>query len=271
MKTDLANQLKTPLLHQNSSQALKNALNSEPHALLVLGGEIGNHAAIASVYADNLAKKLNVVVSRYEDQDVSIELVREIRNLVRSAGTKVVLIPSLDGASSDAQNALLKALEEPSQGTYFVLSATNSDAVLQTVESRTHTIELQTPRVEDFMRVHEDHSEDEIKTALRASGGSYPSFIAYLSGERDEYELAKQFVVGTPQQRMAIVSTQGFDRPTAIRIVGYVQSIYVYFLETQTKAVELNKNRVMLCQQTSKRLSANGNIKLLLDELSINL
>ena len=81
-----------------------------------------------------------------DDIPLSIESVREM--IARLAYTpinqkqRVAIILSLDSASEEAQNALLKTLEEPPNSTQFILTCQNLSKILPTVKSRCqiHTI-----------------------------------------------------------------------------------------------------------------------------------
>lgn len=52
------------------------------------------------------------------------------------AGKKVFIIREIDKAMEQAQNKLLKTLEEPENNVYFILTTTNVDLVLPTIRSR---------------------------------------------------------------------------------------------------------------------------------------
>ena len=58
------------------------------------------------------------------------------------AGKRVVMILEIDTMTVQAQNALLKSLEEPDEGTYFLLSTKNEQAVLPTIMSRCRLMRL---------------------------------------------------------------------------------------------------------------------------------
>lgn len=58
------------------------------------------------------------------------------------AGRRVVIMLDIDTMTVQAQNALLKSLEEPDEGTYFLLSTKNEQAVLPTIMSRCRLMRL---------------------------------------------------------------------------------------------------------------------------------
>ena len=56
---------------------------------------------------------------------------------------KLFIFTHFDRASAVVQNKLLKLLEEPPEGVYFLLGATSLSPVLQTVRSRVKTLEIE--------------------------------------------------------------------------------------------------------------------------------
>jgi replication-associated recombination protein RarA len=79
-----------------------------------------------------------------EPEDKTIVTIEQIRRLTaelslspyRAGGIRLVLIDQAETLGSEAQNALLKSLEEPPPKTRFVLLTTSLDALLITVRSR---------------------------------------------------------------------------------------------------------------------------------------
>lgn len=69
--------------------------------------------------------------------------VEEIRRLKKAMALgQSVVIPAAQKLTEEAQNALLKTLEEPPENTSLVLITTDLDTLLPTVVSRCHVIEL---------------------------------------------------------------------------------------------------------------------------------
>lgn len=69
----------------------------------------------------------------------------EIRTLwqnLGSTGRQVVVIDGVDDLGVSVGNALLKMLEEPSSGVYFLLISDNPSAIMPTIKSRTQNLAL---------------------------------------------------------------------------------------------------------------------------------
>jgi len=108
--------------------------------------------------------------------------VDDIRQVIKSisikpymADKKVVIIPDADGITPEAQNALLKVLEEPPPyGAFLLLSAT-PERLLPTIRSRCTELNLQAlspgEMAEALQQAFPDTPTDERKAAAVRSGG----------------------------------------------------------------------------------------------------
>ncbi len=100
------------------------------------------HTVLAGSHAD---------VARIRTQKLSIG-VDEVRDLVRRAALapvgrrwQVLVVEDADRLTDQAANALLKAIEEPSARTVWMLCAPTSEDVLPTIRSRCRLVPLTTP------------------------------------------------------------------------------------------------------------------------------
>jgi DNA polymerase-3 subunit delta' len=77
---------------------------------------------------------------------IKVETTRELGNRLQHAPFEgdhhVVILDPADALNDQAFNALLKALEEPRPGVYFVLLVTHAEAVLPTIQSRCLVVRL---------------------------------------------------------------------------------------------------------------------------------
>ncbi len=96
---------------------------------------------------------------------LSMENVRTLKRRLldppHGDGLRVVLLMGLEIVRSQAANALLKALEEPSETTLFVLLTAQREQILPTLVSRSHCLTLPWPDPEE-------EPEDAASQALRA-------------------------------------------------------------------------------------------------------
>lgn len=87
------------------------------------------------------------VLPEGDRKTLGVEAVRSIADTVyilpNDLDVKFYLIPDADTMTPQAQNALLKLLEEPPQGVYFFLLCESSANLLPTVKSRAPTLKMQ--------------------------------------------------------------------------------------------------------------------------------
>lgn len=90
----------------------------------------------------------NLIVLAVDEKQRSVK-VEQARALLASLAThpfspgpRVVLLKDVDAFTPQAQNALLKAIEEPDPATYFLLTCQNERAVLSTIRSRSQMLRM---------------------------------------------------------------------------------------------------------------------------------
>ncbi|QUX95956.1 DNA polymerase III subunit delta' [Marinomonas sp. CT5] len=93
-------------------------------------------------------------------------LVRQISQKPQVGQNKVVLITHAQAMNINAANAVLKALEEPADRTYFVLTSSQSTSLLPTIRSRCLLVNVPTPSIEQVKQWLTEDSEGEVLSGL---------------------------------------------------------------------------------------------------------
>ena len=79
-------------------------------------------------------------------EDYSIESVRSIKKFLSQKpyqhSSKIIIIQNAQQLQPEAQNALLKMLEEPGENNYFFLTTSRPSQLLPTIMSRCHQIKI---------------------------------------------------------------------------------------------------------------------------------
>lgn len=104
---------------------------------------------------------------------------------------KLFVLDAFDTASALVQNKLLKVVEEPPEGVFFLLGATGESAVLPTILSRVRKISVPPFSEEAVLgALQRNHAGEEgLKRAAAASGGVY-SLAEELIGDGEDFRLA---------------------------------------------------------------------------------
>jgi DNA polymerase-3 subunit delta' len=129
------------------------------------------HTALAGSHAD-------VSVIRTEKLSIGVD---EVRDLVRRAALapvgrrwQILVVEDADRLTDQACNALLKAIEEPTDRTVWMLCAPTVEDVLPTIRSRCRLVTLTTPTVDDvaaFLTRADGVADALASYAARASQG----------------------------------------------------------------------------------------------------
>ena len=120
---------------------------------------------------------------------------------------RAVIIDPADDMETPTANALLKSLEEPPQGTYFLLIAHRIGRLLPTIRSRCRVLNF--PRVSDddmqaiLVREAPQASNDERDAAIAAASGSPGAAIDFV-----KLDLGR---IHTLMQKIAIGGDQDFS------------------------------------------------------------
>src|SRR3954453_13416669 len=129
------------------------------------------HTVLAGSHAD-------VTMVRTEKLSIGVD---EVRDLVRRSAlapsgrrAQVMIVEDADRLTDQACNALLKAIEEPTERTVWMLCAPTVEDVLPTIRSRCRLVTLATPstvEVADFLVRTDGVPESLASYAARASQG----------------------------------------------------------------------------------------------------
>src|SRR6266852_1410686 len=143
------------VLHTATKSQLE---NFSAHALLLTGPEGAGKTAISVWLAGRLLGTAEDEFEKYPfvqfvspvNGSISIDAVRDLQSFVKLkiAGQpaekprRIIILEQAQMLTTEAQNALLKFLEEPPSDTLFVLTATNDRLLLPTIRSRAQAISV---------------------------------------------------------------------------------------------------------------------------------
>ena len=125
-----------------------------------------------------------------DDAAITVDEVRravgEVRYRPFEGRRRVLVIDAADRLVPQAQNALLKTLEEPPAAAQFLLVTARPDSLLATVRSRCQRISFGYLGVEELAELltrRHGYTETEARAAAAASGGSAGRALQLASGE----------------------------------------------------------------------------------------
>lgn len=158
--------------------------NTLSHAHLITGRDGIGKSIVADIFVSKILKKElgkeNVDAIHYRNKKASIgvsevrEIIEEVNKRPYEGDKKVIVIYDAEKLTIQAQNALLKTIEEPPSGVYILLLTTNLEVILDTIKSRCQIYKL-TPlnkkEMIDFINLNYEVNEEMLSSLLAYSEG----------------------------------------------------------------------------------------------------
>lgn len=160
-------------------------------------------ASLVPDFADKILSGGCVDVTTYalpeDKKSIGIATVRELKYKTQiqpqELPCNIFIVRDAHTMTAEAQNSLLKVLEEPPSGVYILLLCDTASALLPTVRSRAPSLRMQIfseeelrdilPRLDKKARELSEHSPEEFSLMLRASGGTIGGALEKLERKKD--------------------------------------------------------------------------------------
>lgn len=281
------------ILHDATRAQLLRFVERPAHALLITGpAGIGKTAVaeglVSAVLGTQLGSHPYYLQVRPNGNSISIESVRELQKflLLKTTGEqafrRAVMVEYAHALTTEAQNALLKLLEEPPADTLLVLTANSPRALLPTILSRAQTITIHTPTEMQLQAILENNgkSDEARKQAYFLSGG-LPGLLYALLHEEDHplavsVARAKALLQKQPFERLALVEELSKRKEEALGVVEALERIAQAGVagagtrRDTTRIKQWHKVRKASLEACAA-LSRSANAKLVLDTLCLEL
>lgn len=156
------------------------------HAHIIVGEDGIGKSNLAKLLAINILgghqdrNYVDIVNYRCKKSSFGVDDVRDIVDEVSKkpfeGDKKVIIIHDGNKMTVQAQNALLKTIEEPPRGVFIILLCESLELILDTIKSRCQIYKL-TPLTKDEVKLYierlgtENYSNEEIKAAISYSEG----------------------------------------------------------------------------------------------------
>lgn len=229
-------------------------------------------------------------VTFYPEQGKKI-VVADIDDLVDKSYIKpmeeskrLFILEDMSQANTQAQNKLLKTLEEPPANTYIILAASSLNGLLNTVLSRVKTLTIP-PFSDELLSAAfaDEYSKEDISRALRTAAGRAGEVLKELSGERSDAEdVAYQILTELNSSKEAYIYAAKINKEIALKTVTAVKKLLLSslkYLETgiggDEKAAKvsglMSKNAMLFVLNgigdIEKAIYFNGNVNAVADKL----
>ncbi len=148
--------------------------------------------AVCRKIADGNHPDVFFVLPEEKKRSIGIESIRELKETLwlmpNESSQKIYIIPNADIMTPEAQNALLKSLEEPPSHARFILTCDNKNLLLDTIISRVTVYELSAATgeecAEELLNSFPELSSEEAKLVSMAYCGNIGAASEALKEEK---------------------------------------------------------------------------------------
>ena len=269
-------------------------LKKPSHALIISGLPGSGKTAVSKALVAAVLGVQNLenypyftVIRRPEGKkDIPIEDIRTVLRSLRLKTTgrgnirRIIFIEDAHHLSTEAQNALLKALEEPAGDTVFILSVPSGRAVLPTIASRAARLSLSPVSLQQASDYYSaKYQPNVISSAWQLSQGRSGLLSALLNEEAEHplkqaVEAAKRLLGQNSYERLLELDKTSKDKEqfgllleALDKVLGALERARIGRGQSPR---ELLKSRRLVAKLQSA-LSANASPRLIALELALNL
>lgn len=278
------------LTHPLTKRQLEAFAAAPSHAVMLVGPAgvgkldtaIGLAEKLLGVPYKNYPYKLQIGLE--EGKSISIDQVRQLEHFLslkvprQAAVNRVVVIQDAHLLTAEAQNALLKLLEEPPAGSLIILTAGHEQALLPTIRSRVQVVAVKPPEklvTEEYFK-SQSYDPAVIAQAYALSAG-LPGVMEALLEDAEHpllhaVERARQLLSQAAYERLLMVDELAKQRQAAADTIDVLLLMAEVSLQTADGAAAKKWRKVLAASyRAAEDINANAQMKLALTRLMLNL
>jgi DNA polymerase III gamma/tau subunit len=286
--------VKTPglVVHPEAVALLDTFLVAPVHALLISGSRGTGKTILARQLGTELLGTQTLENQPYYREVVPVKgttTIAQIRELIqffrlavpgKQAIKRVAVLQDAEAMGTEAQNALLKLLEEPPEGSVLLLTSSNVQSLLPTIRSRVQLVMLPKPSeaalLEHFHAL--GHDETTVQRAILRHGDNLADVHTALeqgsTAEDTAVNLVRQVLGGNTYERLLSVDGILKQKDTVREFVETLAQVAAVSIDTAASKqgnVQRWYTVLQAAQVAGVALEHSGNTKLVLTELMLSL
>ena len=211
-----------------------------------------------------------------DGNNIKIEQIRYLQRKIQEkpiiSNRKVYIINDADKMTTEAQNCLLKTLEEPPEYSTIILIGTNQNLFLNTIKSRCMIISFKPIEKELIKKYLEEKYEmfNISSNMLETFQGSIGKAII-LKDKKEQYEKIEMMIKNLDKKDIIDILNLGEEiyksKDDIIEILEYINVILLKLSKEETKYVKC----INIVEDTKKRLKQNANYDMCIDNMILNM
>ena len=236
--------------------------NDPPQCLLLVapagsGKETVLKQLAQDILGQNPLGRLFEILPEADKDCIGIDAIRELKLSLRlkSHNQRVVLINQAECLTQEAQNSILKLLEDTPNNTHFLLGVNDINGLLETIISRSVTWNFVNPTNKQIKDYFSSFDEIKLNKAIAISGNRVGLIYALLNQDNEHpfiqaIDLAKSILASNHFERLLKVEPLYKDVKQTLLLLEALELISKSAMETSA-----TKNDIKLVKQWCKRLN----------------
>ena len=266
------------------NESIKNTLeksiktNQITHSYLMIGIQGIGKKLLAKEYAkvilgsNDIINNPDFLCIEPDGNSIKIDQIRNLQEEIQEkpiiSNKKVYIIDDADLMTKEAQNCLLKTLEEPPKFAVIILIGSNENAFLPTIKSRCmilHFNRLSDSEIKSYLQ--KQYNELSVtQSMLDIAGGSIGRAIN-LKDKQEDYSKVEEIINNLDKKDLIdIVQASEILYKSKENINDILDYINIILLK-MAKENYLYTNCIKIVENTKKRLAQNSNYDMSIDDM----
>ena len=244
--------------------------------ILCLNQIIDNQCNCKSCIEFDTNNNPDFLIVEPDGNSIKIEQIRNLQKLIQEkpiiSNRKVYIIDNADLMTKEAQNCLLKTLEEPPEYAVIILVGSNENLFLTTIKSRCMILHFDKISNEEMKRYLKDNLginqiNEEMLDMFQGSIGK----AINLKDKQEEYESIYGFINNLG--KIDVIELYKYAKPLykfkeeIFEVLDYINILLLKKAKQQYIYVEC----IDIVEDTKKRLKQNGNYDMCIDNMVFNM
>lgn len=267
------------ILNPQTSKDIERLTKQLPQSILLIASEEQGAIEVAQEIANSAGATFTILLPEKNEKidltsgTIGVKQIRDLYDSSRSRRTKkhITIISYGERMTHQAQNAFLKLLEEPNDNTHFIIIASSTQQLLDTVLSRVSKLVVRpiTKEQTDELITQLAPNDTKKQIQLRYIASGMPAELIKLAKNDDYFKersasvrRAMDLLRGEGYDKIKIIHTVKDDRASAIRLVNDVIAILKQLIFESP-----DRDLIIKLDTAGEALGAleqNGNIRLVL-------
>lgn len=220
----------------------------------------------------------DIIIIDEQDESIKTEQIKElVKNVLEKpiqGDKKIYIINNSENMTREAQNSLLKTLEEPPEYVIVILITSNENLLLNTIKSRCIKIQFQNlsdEEIKQYFRMANQVIDDSI---IKIFGGSIEKALK-LKDNLDTYKNIKNIFKNIENlsglQILNLKETIFKDKDEIFSILDYINTIFFDKILENIKTANKYQKCIEIIEESKLRLKRNSNYDMTIDNLLLTL